>query len=146
MHCCRRSAQTPRSSLSPIPAIRPARGSPKAELERLRAGLRPEILLVIDEAYGEFADHLGERCFEMTADGNTIVLRTFSKAYGLAGLRIGWGLFPPAVLAEVRKVMNPNNVASVSQAAALAALQDQAYMRETCRMTADLRADCSAEP
>ena len=118
---------------------------PKAELARLRAGLKDDVLLVIDEAYGEFADHLGERCFRMTDAGNTIVLRTFSKAYGLAGFRVGWGLFPPDVLSEVRKVMNPNNIAAVSQVAAIAALRDQAYMQETCTLTARLKQAASRE-
>ncbi|WP_224380132.1 aminotransferase class I/II-fold pyridoxal phosphate-dependent enzyme [Roseovarius carneus] len=83
---------------------------PKSELTRLRAGLRADILLVLDEAYGEFADHLGERCWDMVDVGNCAVLRTFSKAYGMAGYRVGWGLFPSALRGEIRKVMNPNNV------------------------------------
>lgn len=111
----------------------------RSELLRLRDGLRGDILLVVDEAYGEFADAPGEGCFDLAGDRRTIVLRTFSKAYGMAGLRVGWGVFPRAVAAEVRKVMNPNGIASVSQAAAVAALADQAYMRETCRLTSELR-------
>lgn len=111
----------------------------RTELIRLREGLPGGVLLVIDEAYGEFADHLGERMFDLVERGDTVVLRTFSKAYGLAGMRVGWGLFPPAIAAETRKVMNPNNVALPGQMAALAALKDQTYMRETCALTADLR-------
>lgn len=112
---------------------------PRAELVRLREGLPGDALLVIDEAYGEFADHLGEPMFDLVGRGDTVVLRTFSKAYGLAGMRIGWGLFPPEITREVRKVMNPNNITTAGQAAATAALVDQAYMRETCRETAALR-------
>ena len=112
---------------------------PRAELVRLRDGLRDDILLVIDEAYGEFADHLAEPMFDLAHRGNTVVLRCFSKAYGLAGMRVGWGLFPPDIAAEVRKVMNPNNISAAGQAAATAALADQSYMRDTCRMTANLR-------
>jgi histidinol-phosphate aminotransferase len=111
----------------------------KSELQRLRRGLREDILLVIDEAYGEFADHLNEPSFDLVQDRRTIVLRTFSKAYSMAGFRIGWGLFPPNVAAELRKAMDPNNVSAVSQAAALAALGDQSYMVETCTRTAALR-------
>ncbi|MGB7241753.1 MAG: histidinol-phosphate transaminase [Sulfitobacter sp.] len=114
---------------------------PKSELQRLRGALRSDILLVIDEAYGEFSDTAGETCFDMVAAGNTAILRTFSKAYGMAGFRTGWGLFPPEVGRELRKVMNPNNVASVSQAAAVAAIKDQSYMRETCALTTALRTD-----
>ncbi|MEO0718554.1 MAG: histidinol-phosphate transaminase [Pseudomonadota bacterium] len=121
----------------------------KAELLRLRAGLPDNVLLVIDEAYGEFADHLGENhlgesCFDMVGSGGVVVLRTFSKAYGLAGMRVGWGVFPAAVAREMRKVMNPNSVSGVAQAAALAALKDQSYMLETCRLTDRLR-ETSAE-
>ncbi|MFY2822886.1 pyridoxal phosphate-dependent aminotransferase [Ruegeria sp. MALMAid1280] len=112
---------------------------PKSDLIRLRQGLRPDILLVIDEAYGEFSDHLGERCFDMVAEGNTVVLRTFSKAYGMAGFRVGWGLFPPGIAGQLRKVMNPNNIPASAQIAATAAVRDDAYMRETCEITAALR-------
>ncbi|WP_217362349.1 pyridoxal phosphate-dependent aminotransferase [Ruegeria arenilitoris] len=117
----------------------------RGELERLRAGLRPDILLVVDEAYGEFADHLRESCFDMVNSENTVILRTFSKAYGMAGFRVGWGLFPPAVAAEMRKVMNPNNVSAVSQAAAIAAVQDEKYMRETCEITTQLREEATTK-
>ena len=110
------------------------------DLMRLRDGLRDDILLVIDEAYGEFADHLDRSTFSMVEQGYVVVLRTFSKAYGLAGYRVGWGVFPDGIAAEMRKVMNPNNVSATSQAAAVAALEDQAYMRETCALTADARA------
>lgn len=113
----------------------------KADIQTLRAGLRDDILLVVDEAYGEFADHLGERCFDMVAKGNTIVLRTFSKAYGMAGFRVGWGYSPAQIATELRKVMNPNNVSGPSQAAALAAVRDQSYMRNTCELTVQLRQD-----
>ena len=106
---------------------------------RLRAALGPEVLLVIDEAYGEFADHLDARCFDMGADGCTVVLRTFSKAYGLAGARVGWGVFPSALAAELRKVLNPNNVSLASQAMALGAVEDQAYMRDTVAQTIAIR-------
>lgn len=112
---------------------------PKSELLRLRKGLRDDILLVIDEAYGEFIDAQGDRSWDMVARGNCVVLRTFSKAYAMAGFRVGWGLFPPQVAAQLRKVMNPNGVSSVAQAAARAAIGAQEYMIETCRITADLR-------
>ncbi len=111
----------------------------RTELIRLRDGLDRGVLLVIDEAYGEFADHLGEPMFDLVERGDTVVLRTFSKAYGLAGMRVGWGLFPGPIAAEMRKVMNPNNISVAGQAAAAAALADQDYMRDTCTITANLR-------
>ena len=110
---------------------------PKGELQRLRKNLRDDILLVIDEAYGEFADHLNESTFDMVSE-NTAVLRTLSKAYGMAGYRVGWGVFAPTIRTEVQKVMNPNNISCLSQAAAVAAITDQAYMRVTCERTAEL--------
>ena len=117
---------------------------PVAELRRLRARLAEDVLLVIDEAYGEFADHLGEASYDAADLGNTVVLRTFSKAYGLAGARVGWGYFPVDVAGHVRKLLNPNNVSAPSQAAASAALLDQVYMRETCKLTADICEDFCA--
>ncbi|MFC3612147.1 pyridoxal phosphate-dependent aminotransferase [Lutimaribacter marinistellae] len=108
----------------------------KDALRELRAGLRDDILLVIDEAYGEFADHLDARCFDMVSSGATVVLRTMSKAYGMAGHRVGWGLFPVPVAQEIRKVVNPNNISAASQAAAVAAIRDHDYMQETCALTA----------
>lgn len=111
----------------------------RTELLRLREGLRRDILLVIDEAYGEFADHLEEPMFDQVLRGNTVVLRTFSKAYGLAGMRVGWGLFPEHIVESLRKVMNPNNIPVAGQAAACAALKDHDYMRATCRITSQRR-------
>ena len=112
---------------------------PRAELVRLREGLPRDTLLVVDEAYAEFTDHIREPVFDLVERGDTVVLRTFSKAYGLAGMRVGWGLFPLEIARELRKVMNPNNITIAGQAAAKAALLDQGYMRETCRETARLR-------
>lgn len=111
----------------------------RAELLRLRDGLPDRVLLIIDEAYGEFADAAGESMFDFPARGNTVVLRTFSKVYGLAGLRVGWGVFPPAVAAELRKIQNPGSVSAVSLAAAAAAMRDQPYMRRVRDETAARR-------
>ena len=103
-----------------------------SELRRLRAGLRDDIILLIDEAYGEFADAGTDRCFNMAETGHCVILRSFSKAYAMAGFRIGWGVFARSIAAQVRKVMNPNNVTAATQAAAMAAVQDQAYVVQ-CR-------------
>ena len=111
----------------------------RSSLLRLRKGLPDEVLLVIDEAYAEFAEHLGEPVFDLVDRGNTVVVRTLSKAYGLAGLRVGWGLFPEQIGREVRKLLDPNNVSVTAQAVAVAALRDQPYMRETCAQTKAIR-------
>ncbi|MEM6941328.1 MAG: histidinol-phosphate transaminase [Pseudomonadota bacterium] len=113
----------------------------RAELARLREGLPKTVLLVIDEAYGEFADHIDAPLFDLVARGDTVVLRSFSKAYGLAGFRVGWGVFPPKIAQDLRKVILPNNVTAASQAAAHGAVLDQAYMRQTCALTIALRED-----
>ncbi|MGC3939834.1 pyridoxal phosphate-dependent aminotransferase [Roseobacter sp. EG26] len=112
---------------------------PTRDLLALRAALSHDILLVIDEAYGEFTEGLDAPTFDMVETGNTVVLRTFSKAYGLAAMRIGWGYFGPPICAHLRKVLNPNNINSASQAAATAAVLDDAYMRETTRLTSEIR-------
>ncbi|MBZ9676251.1 pyridoxal phosphate-dependent aminotransferase [Mesorhizobium sp. ES1-1] len=110
-----------------------------AELLRLRAALRGDVLLVIDQAYGEFDDQDPRPVFALVARSDTVVLRTLSKAYGLAGARVGWGLFAPSIAAEVRKIQNSNQVTTASLAMAVAAVQDQDYMRETVARTAQIR-------
>lgn len=108
------------------------------EILRLRNTLPGDVLLLLDEAYGEFL-HDGMPMASLVDRGDTVILRTFSKAWGLAGQRIGWGLFPPPVAAEVRKLTNPNNVSVGAQAAAEAALSDPDYMAQTRAMTANVR-------
>jgi histidinol-phosphate aminotransferase/N-methylhydantoinase B len=110
-----------------------------AELLRLRAALPGDVLLMIDQAYGEFDDQDPQAVFALAGRGDTVVLRSLSKAYGLAGARIGWGLFAPPVAAQVRKMQNSNQVSTVSLAMAVAAVEDQAYMRSTVARTADIR-------
>jgi histidinol-phosphate aminotransferase len=105
----------------------------------LREAMPSNILLVIDEAYSEFGGTGAAGHFHLVRRGDTVVLRTLSKAYGLAGLRVGWGLFPPSIGAEVRKVMLPNNLSAVALAAAAAAMRDQAGMRNSVAFISDLR-------
>lgn len=112
---------------------------PNAEILRLRAALPQEVLLAVDQAYGEFDDQDPAPVFALTGRGDTVVLRTCSKAYGLAGARAGWGLFPDAVGREVRKLLNPNNISGVSQAMATAAMGDQAHMQDVVARTAAIR-------
>ncbi len=112
-------------------------------LWRLRTSMPCDVMLVVDEAYGEFSDtgRADESTFNLIQAGNTVILRTLSKAYGLAGQRIGWGAFPLEIASEVRKVLNPNNISSVSLAMATAAMRDQNYMRETVQLTHERRVD-----
>jgi histidinol-phosphate aminotransferase len=111
----------------------------REEILRLRAGLQGDVLLVLDEAYAEFADHFDEPMFDLADRGDTVVLRTFSKAYSLAGMRVGWGVFPQAVAHEIRKLLNPNNVSAASQTAAAASMRDQAYKNMVVQATSGRR-------
>ncbi|MBW4707008.1 aminotransferase class I/II-fold pyridoxal phosphate-dependent enzyme [Roseobacter sp. YSTF-M11] len=112
---------------------------PTSDLIALRNDLADGTLLIIDEAYGEFADGTDQSAFNLVDRGDTVVLRTLSKAYGLASMRVGWGYFPPDVATQLRKILTPNNVSSVSQAAATAAVADHTYMRHTTRLTKEIR-------
>lgn len=112
---------------------------PNAELVRLRDNLPEDVLLVIDQAYAEFDDQDQRAVFGLIERGNTIITRTFSKAYALAGQRVGWGAFPADIAIHVRKLLNPNNVSGVAQAMATAAMQDQKYMLELVQKTAETR-------
>lgn len=95
-----------------------------AELTRFVAAVPPEILVVIDEAYVEYIrDDLLPDSLELARRyGNIVVLRTFSKAYGLAGLRVGYAVGHPDVMTALGKVYVPFTVGTLTQAAAIAAL------------------------
>ena len=92
------------------------------------ARARRDALVVIDEAYADFADANATRLGAQ--EPNVIVLRTLSKSYSLAGLRVGLGLTTPALASELNKVKDSYNVSRLAQAGALAALNDQARMLE----------------
>ena len=91
------------------------------------------IVIVIDEAYIEFAD--SESCVSglkyINNSNPVIVLRTFSKVYGLAGIRIGYGIMNEELSQVMHRVRQPFNVNSLAQAAALAALEDDDYLEKT---------------
>lgn len=103
-----------------------------AALERLAREVPADVLLVVDEAYHEYGRHAGgpDALAALAARrGPWIVLRTFSKAHGLAALRVGYALCGSAVEAEaLRRVKMTFNVTEVAQAAALASLEDEAHM------------------
>ncbi|MBU2604007.1 MAG: aminotransferase class I/II-fold pyridoxal phosphate-dependent enzyme [Actinobacteria bacterium] len=102
-----------------------------ASVERFLDRMRDEVLVVLDEAYAEYVhdfDYPDSR--KLILEGrNVISLRTFSKAYGLAGARIGYSVARPALTEAVNKVRQPFNVSSIAQAGALAALADQEHLR-----------------
>ena len=106
---------------------------PRAEIERLHAGLRDDILLVLDHAYAEYIDGdqddggmaLAERA------NNVLVTRTFSKMYGLAAERIGWGYGPAPVIEAMHRIRLPFSITIAGTAAAVAALGDTAFVAHT---------------
>lgn len=98
----------------------------RAELDELLKVVGERVLVVLDEAYFEYVarDDYPDGLEDLRAGRNVIVLRTFSKIYGLAGIRIGYGVAAPEVIATLNRVRSPFNTSSLAQAGALAALDD----------------------
>jgi len=109
--------------------------APLSDLKVLAAGLRG--VLAVDEAYADFAD---ENALALVKEhANVIILRTLSKSYSLAGLRLGFGIAAPELLAGLSKIKDSYNIDSVAIRLAVVALNDQTWMRanveriKTCR-------------
>jgi len=103
---------------------------PYDEVKRLHAGLPSDVLLVLDGAYAEFVrknDYASGIELASQSD-NVVMTRTFSKLYGLAGLRVGWGYAPAHVVDAIERVRMPFNVNLTAQAVAIAALEDEAFV------------------
>ncbi|HET9628331.1 MAG TPA: histidinol-phosphate transaminase [Novosphingobium sp.] len=103
---------------------------PKTEIARLHAGLPSDVVLVIDQAYAEYVapeDEDGALALAAAHD-NVLVTRTFSKIYGLAGERIGWGTGAPGLVDTLNRIRGPFNVSATGQAMALAGVRDQAFV------------------
>ena len=99
-----------------------------------------QVMVVFDEAYFEFLDDPPDTLRFVREGRNVIVLRTFSKIHGLAGLRIGYAVARPDVIDVLHRTRQPFNVNSIAQAGALAALEDDAHLRETKRVIDEGRA------
>ena len=100
-----------------------------AEIERLHAGLPVDILLVLDQAYGEYLESDGPAAFDLARKfDNVLITRTFSKIYGLAAERIGWAYGKPHLIDTLNRIRGPFNVTSAGQAAAIAALRDREFV------------------
>lgn len=103
---------------------------PQSEVERLRAGLRQDVLLVLDSAYAEYvtrADYdAGVKLVDTTP--NTVMCRTFSKIFGLGGMRLGWCYAPPAIVDVLGRVRGPFNVNAAAMAAGIAALAETGWV------------------
>ena len=102
----------------------------KSEVKRLRAGLPNHVLLTLDGAYSEFvdSDDYTNGAELVAASDNVVMLRTFSKIYGMGGLRLGWAYCPEIVADVVNKTRSPFNVSYPAQIAGLAALEDDAFV------------------
>lgn len=104
------------------------------ELETFLAAVPASVMVVLDEAYCEYIDDPSypDGLEVLKRYPNVVVLRTFSKIYGLASLRVGYGIGQPDVIRAINQVREPFNTSRFGQAAALAALEDQAFVEE-CR-------------
>jgi histidinol-phosphate aminotransferase len=121
-----------------------------AELEEFLARVPESVLVVLDEAYVHYAPRLDRRKSEEISrrHANLLILRTFSKVYGLAGMRIGFAIGRPELHAAMNKLKTPFNTSGIAQAAALAAIDDREHVErcistnaiERARLTDGLRA------
>ena len=103
---------------------------PADEMKRLRLGLRSDILLVIDAAYAEYvgANDYSAGDELVTPSENVVMTRTFSKIYGMGGMRLGWAYCPAAVADVLNRVRGPFNVSAPALAAGKAALEDVSFL------------------
>jgi len=107
--------------------------APREEVVRLVNEVTDNVLLVMDEAYIEFLDDAVDLVplIRLGVRKNLILMRTFSKIFGLAGLRLGYGIGHPDLIATLEKTRQPFNINSIAQAGALAALNDDEHVRKT---------------
>lgn len=103
------------------------------ELQKLCQQVPRDVLIVIDQAYVEYCDQEDyQDAKSLLADyDNLCVIQTFSKIYGLAALRLGWGVFPDIVCDALNRVRSPFNVSSIAQAAGILALEDDAHIEHS---------------
>jgi histidinol-phosphate aminotransferase len=106
----------------------------RSEMERLLAAVGPDVLVALDEAYHEYVTdpEAVDGMDLLDSHPNLVVLRTFSKAYRLAALRVGYALASPEVATALRKVSSPFSVSTLAQAAAIAALDDAEALLASC--------------
>jgi histidinol-phosphate aminotransferase len=109
---------------------------PRAAIADFIRGIPPRVLIVVDEAYMEFASDEQSVADLVSAHDNLLVLRTFSKAYGLAGMRVGYGIGAPGLIAELQRWCMPFAVNAPAAVAARHALTDRACLR---RVVEDIR-------
>ena len=110
------------------------------ELDRLVEGLPEAVLLVIDGAYTEYASGYDGGLRHAATRPNVLMTRTFSKIYGLGGLRIGWGYGPREMIEVMTRIRQPFNLSGVQLAAAEAAVRDTAWVETCAALNAEQRA------
>ena len=113
---------------------------PLSGLERLAAALPDQCLLVIDGAYAEFVPDYDGGAALVAARDNVVMTRTFSKVYGLGGLRVGWGYGPQPVIDVLNRIRGPFNLSVTALAGAEAAVRDTGFIDACLRVNAEERA------
>ena len=103
-----------------------------AEVARLAAGLPPQAILVLDGAYAEFVEGFDAGLALVETRSNVVMTRTFSKIYGLGGLRIGWGFGPKDIIEVLNRIRGPFNLSNTQLEVAEAAVRDQDHVAR-CR-------------
>ena len=101
------------------------------KIDNFLARMPNDVITVLDEAYFEFLDHPPDTLQHVRDGRNVVVLRTFSKIYGLASLRVGYGIARPELIEVLQKTRQPFNVNGIAQAGALAALGDNEHLRKS---------------
>ena len=135
-------AITPRTRLIFIPNPNNPTGTliSQRKIDNFMSRVPENIVVVFDEAYFEFLDDPPDTLRYVREGRNIVVLRTFSKIHGLAGLRIGYGVARPELIEVLHKTRQPFNVNSIAHVGALAALNDDSHQRETKRVVDEGRA------
>lgn len=111
-----------------------------AEMARLHAGLPANCVLVLDQAYGEYLENDGPASFDLARrHDNVLITRTFSKIYGLAAERIGWAYGQPGLISTLNRIRAPFNVTAAGQAAAIAALGDTEFVKNSRKHNTEWR-------
>lgn len=127
------SAVTPRTKIIFIANPNNPTGAliPPEKIDNFLARVPDAVITVLDEAYFEFQDEPSNTLCHVRDGRNVLVLRTFSKIHGLAGLRVGYGIARPELIEILQKTRQPFNVNGVAQVGALAALGDEEHLRKT---------------
>jgi histidinol-phosphate aminotransferase len=119
---------------------------PQSEVERLRAGLREDVLLVLDSAYAEYVTRPdydpGVKLVDSTP--NTVMCRTFSKIFGMGGMRLGWAYAPAGIVDVLGRVRGPFNVNASAMAAGIAALAEPGWVEKSVAHNTAQRARVAA--